>query len=146
MGDKTNSSAISWGPFSLGGKVALVTGGATGIGLGITCALTDAGARVIAIARRADGQARIDAVVPGVIVFNGDLSDANASANLFAVAYMSTGVLTYSSIMPPPSSRVRRWMSIPHLSMRHTLSTFERRIFFAASLRRPAADNDCGEK
>jgi 2-deoxy-D-gluconate 3-dehydrogenase len=36
-----------WGPFDLGGKNAVVTGGAMGIGLGITSRLSEAGANVL---------------------------------------------------------------------------------------------------
>ena len=36
-----------WGPFDLGGKSAIVTGGAAGIGLGIALRLTEAGANVL---------------------------------------------------------------------------------------------------
>jgi 2-deoxy-D-gluconate 3-dehydrogenase len=40
-------------PFSLEGKVALVTGGNVGIGQGIALALADAGADIVSVARRA---------------------------------------------------------------------------------------------
>ena len=39
-------------PFSLAGRQALITGGGTGIGLGIAKALTGAGARTIIAGRR----------------------------------------------------------------------------------------------
>lgn len=45
---------MSLGAFSLKGKVALVTGGGTGIGLGISKALIAAGARVVITGRRED--------------------------------------------------------------------------------------------
>ncbi len=45
---------MSLGAFSLKGKVALVTGGGTGIGLGISRALIAAGARVVITGRRED--------------------------------------------------------------------------------------------
>ena len=46
-------------PFSLEGKIAVVLGGTSGIGRGITLAFADAGADVIASARRRE---KVDAV------------------------------------------------------------------------------------
>ena len=42
------------GLFSLEGKTALVTGGGTGIGKAIACALSDAGAYLMVVGRRAE--------------------------------------------------------------------------------------------
>jgi len=41
-------------PFSLKGETALITGGGTGLGLGIATAFVQAGARVVLVGRRAD--------------------------------------------------------------------------------------------
>src|SRR4051812_31993452 len=44
----TNSSS----PFSLAGKIALITGGGTGLGLGMARCLVAAGARAVLVGRR----------------------------------------------------------------------------------------------
>ena len=44
----------SMSPFSLEGQLAIVTGGGTGLGLGISQCLIEAGARVIITGRRED--------------------------------------------------------------------------------------------
>src|SRR5256885_1735128 len=41
-------------PFSLEGETALITGGGTGLGLGIATSFVQAGARVVLVGRRAD--------------------------------------------------------------------------------------------
>lgn len=71
-----------WGPFSLEGKVALVTGGAAGI----VRRMRDAGAEVVSIDLRRDGQAVLDAQAPGARAIVGDLAPADAPEALFAQA------------------------------------------------------------
>lgn len=53
-------------PFSLSGKVAVVTGGNTGIGQGIALALADAGASIASVARRASDETVGQCLAKGV--------------------------------------------------------------------------------
>jgi 2-dehydro-3-deoxy-D-gluconate 5-dehydrogenase len=80
------SHSNDWGPFSLCDRVALVTGGAAGIGLGITRVLQASGAQVVVAARRADGQAILDREAPGATFIACDLAEPGAAAILFAQA------------------------------------------------------------
>jgi NADP-dependent 3-hydroxy acid dehydrogenase YdfG len=59
----------------LTGRVAFVTGASSGIGQAIARQLADAGARVAAVARRAD---RLDALGPDVLAVPADVSDPDA--------------------------------------------------------------------
>jgi gluconate 5-dehydrogenase len=67
------------GPFGLKGQVALVTGGGTGVGLGIAKCLAGAGARVVITGRRQDvleaGRAAIGAEATGLVL---DVTDLDA--------------------------------------------------------------------
>ena len=55
-------------PFRLDGKVALVTGAASGLGRAIAVALADAGARVACIDRSVDANERVAAGIGGIAV------------------------------------------------------------------------------
>ncbi len=60
--------------FSLQGKVALVTGGNSGIGLALAIALRDAGARVVIGGRRADrNRSALEALGPEAVAFELDI-------------------------------------------------------------------------
>jgi len=82
-----------WGPFSLTGKAAVVTGGAAGIGLGIVQGLLGAGAQVMAVGRRADGEAVIAREAPGASFLREDLADAEAPARVIVEAERRMGRL-----------------------------------------------------
>jgi gluconate 5-dehydrogenase len=74
--------------FELTGKTALVTGGNTGIGLGIAKGLTRAGARV-AIAGRDEGKSRraldeLNAIQPGGRAFSYDLDESEGIPGFYA--------------------------------------------------------------
>ncbi|MGE0387553.1 MAG: SDR family NAD(P)-dependent oxidoreductase [Gammaproteobacteria bacterium] len=83
----------NWGPFALDGKVALVTGGAAGIGLGIVESLSAAGAQVMATGRRADGADILARHVPGAGWFQADLADPDAPDRIVAEAVRRHGRL-----------------------------------------------------
>ena len=66
-------------PFSLAGKVALVTGANSGIGRTLALALRDAGARVAIGGRRGDRNAAVlDQLGPPSVAFELDVCDAGS--------------------------------------------------------------------
>jgi len=91
----------------LSGKVALVTGGYSGIGLETTRALAAAGAHVMVPARRPAAAA---AVLPGVEVDELDLADL-AGVTRFAERFLASGraldiAVLNAGIMASPETRV----------------------------------------
>jgi len=81
--------------FRLDGKVALVTGGTRGIGLGIVEALAEAGAHVIVSSKvpKPDVIARLKAAGHTIDYLKADMQDAAAPAKLVADATAITGRL-----------------------------------------------------
>ena len=79
-------SDVGWGPFDLSGKSAIVTGGAMGIGFGITSRLAEAGANVLiadldeTVAKEAAG--RLSSHRGNVAVTRADVSDPAAGQEL----------------------------------------------------------------
>ena len=80
-------------PFSVDGKVVIVTGGAAGIGLGIVEAFEQAGAKVLAIGRRENGGEIIAPVAPNARYFAADLKDPAGPDAIVAAAVAAFGTV-----------------------------------------------------
>ncbi|OIK28289.1 SDR family NAD(P)-dependent oxidoreductase [Streptomyces malaysiense] len=94
----------------LGGRLAMVTGGYSGIGLETTRSLVKAGARVVVPARRPRTAEQALAGLPGVEVDELDLGDLE-SVRGFAERFLGTGrgldiVIDSAGIMACPETRV----------------------------------------
>ena len=75
--------------FSLANKTAIVTGGVSGIGLAIAKRFIAAGARVLVVDRRIDGQKIAHDI--GAKFFQGDVSQEQEIAEMFEMAQTSLG-------------------------------------------------------
>ncbi|MEV7322239.1 SDR family NAD(P)-dependent oxidoreductase [Streptomyces sp. NPDC093970] len=94
----------------LGGRLAVVTGGYSGLGLETTRALTGAGARVVVPARRAEAAREALADLDGVEVDELDLGDLD-SVRGFAERFLASGrtvdfMIDNAGIMACPETRV----------------------------------------
>ncbi|MEU9170552.1 SDR family NAD(P)-dependent oxidoreductase [Streptomyces sp. NPDC048420] len=94
----------------LSGKLAIVTGGYSGLGLETTKALTKAGARVVVPARRPDTAKEALAGLDGVELDTLDLGDLD-SVRAFAERFLASGrtvdlVIDNAGIMACPETRV----------------------------------------
>ncbi|MFF0011151.1 SDR family NAD(P)-dependent oxidoreductase [Streptomyces sp. NPDC005374] len=94
----------------LSGKLAIVTGGYSGLGLETTRALTKAGARVVVPARRPDTAREALAGLDGVELDELDLGDLE-SVRAFAERFLASGrtvdlVIDNAGIMACPETRV----------------------------------------
>ncbi|MFI6706492.1 SDR family NAD(P)-dependent oxidoreductase [Nonomuraea sp. NPDC050478] len=94
----------------LTGKLAIVTGGYSGLGLETTRALAEAGARVVVPARRPEHAAEAVAGVAGVEVDALDLADLG-SVRDFAERFLGSGrdvhiMINSAAVMAAPETRV----------------------------------------
>ena len=109
FGARTTATDVLKG-IDLTGKLAVVTGGYSGLGLETTRALTSAGARVVVPARRTEtareALAGIDAVEVGELDL-GDLDSVKAFADRFLATDRSIDIMIDSAgIMACPETRV----------------------------------------
>ncbi|UOZ04390.1 SDR family NAD(P)-dependent oxidoreductase [Amycolatopsis sp. WQ 127309] len=108
--DATSTTADVLHGIDLTGKLALVTGGYSGIGLETTRALAGAGAHVVVPARRPAVAQEALAGITGAEVGELDLADLD-SVHTFADRFHATGrrldiVITGAGIMATPETRV----------------------------------------
>jgi NAD(P)-dependent dehydrogenase (short-subunit alcohol dehydrogenase family) len=106
----TTTAAEVLNGIDLSGRLALVTGGYSGLGLEATRALTGAGAHVVVPARRPDAAAEALDGIEGAEVGELDLGDLD-SVRAFADAFLATGreldiVIGNAGIMATPETRV----------------------------------------
>ncbi len=109
FGPRTTAAEVLAG-HDLAGRLAVVTGGYSGLGLATTRALAAAGARVVVAGRRPDIAAEALADVDGVEIEALDLGDL-ASVAAFAGRFLATGrhadiVIGSAGIMACPEARV----------------------------------------
>ncbi|MET7573679.1 SDR family NAD(P)-dependent oxidoreductase [Streptomyces sp. NPDC005492] len=107
--DKSTADDVLTG-LDLGGKLAILTGGYSGLGLEATRALTKAGAQVVVPARRPDAAREAVAGLPGVEVDELDLADLE-SVRGFAERFLASGrtvdfMIDNAGIMACPETRV----------------------------------------
>jgi NAD(P)-dependent dehydrogenase (short-subunit alcohol dehydrogenase family) len=106
----TSTAADVLAGIDLSGKLAIVTGGYSGLGLETTRALADAGAHVIVPARRRATAEEALADIAGVEIDELDLGDLD-SVRAFADRFLATGrgidiVIGSAGIMACPQTRV----------------------------------------
>ncbi|QUQ63465.1 SDR family NAD(P)-dependent oxidoreductase [Kutzneria sp. CA-103260] len=106
----TSTAAEVIAGIDLTGKLALVTGGYSGIGIETTRALVGAGAHVIVPARRVDTAREALSDIPNVEVDALDLGDLD-SVKAFAERFLATGrtldlVINNAGVMACPETRI----------------------------------------
>ncbi|OEV07996.1 oxidoreductase [Streptomyces nanshensis] len=109
FGARTTAAEVLHG-IDLSGKLALVTGGYSGLGLETTRALAEAGARVVVPARRPDAAREALTAVPGTEVDTLDLGDLG-SVRAFTGRFLATDrgidiMINSAAVMACPETRV----------------------------------------
>jgi len=114
-------------PIDLSGKCALVTGGASGIGLACARLLTAAGARVVVADRNADAAARVAVELAGIDVFMdvGDEASVDAAAATLRDRVGAVDVLVNCAgvlqrTLPPDQLGLREWDFVARIDLRGT--------------------------
>ncbi len=112
--------------FDLSGKIAVVTGGNGGIGLGMARGLAGAGAAVVIAARNAQkSRAAVDELTArgaSALAIETDVTDEKSVAAMVETTLARCGrldiLVNNSSTTPAPTSAARRTSSAPRIGTR----------------------------
>ncbi|HZP71284.1 MAG TPA: glucose 1-dehydrogenase [Pseudolabrys sp.] len=121
--------------FSLKGRVALVTGASSGLGVQFARALADNGAAVALVARRADRLTKLKAEIEGnggrAVAIEADVTDRAAMARAFDAAEKAFGTVTIL-VNNAGIAHGGRAVEMPPEEWRKVLSTNLDAVFFWA--------------
>src|SRR5436190_11331207 len=121
--------------FNLTGRVALVTGASSGLGVRFAEVLADAGAAVALVARRADRlaalKARIEAAGGRAIAIGADVLDRAAMAHAFDQAEQAFGTVTIL-VNNAGVAHAHRAVDLPEEEWRRVVGTNLDAVFFCA--------------
>jgi 3-oxoacyl-[acyl-carrier protein] reductase len=121
--------------FDLNGRVALVTGASSGLGLRFAEVLADAGAAVALVARRADRlaavKARIEAAGGRALAIAADVLDRDSMTRAFDTAEQAFGTVTIL-VNNAGVAHANRALEMPEAEWRRVLGTNLDAVFFCA--------------
>lgn len=119
--------------FDLGGKVALITGASSGLGLRFAEVLAENGAAVVLVARRADRlaalQAKIEQVGGRALAVEADVRDRGAMQAAYAAAERAFGVVTVL-VNNAGVAHAGRAVDMPEEEWRRVLATNLDAVFY----------------
>src|SRR5581483_4221321 len=122
--------------FSLQGRVALVTGASSGLGVQFARALADNGASVALVARRAERLAALKKEIEGkggqALAVEADVTDQAAMRAAFDAAEQAFGTVTVLVNNAGVAQAPRRAVEVPPEEWRRVLSTDVDAVFYWA--------------
>jgi len=122
--------------FNLKGRVALITGASSGLGVQFSCALADNGAAVALVARRADRLNAVKHEIEGkggkAVAIEADVIDRAAMTRAFDAAEKAFGTVTVLVNNAGIAQSARRAIEVPAEEWRKVLSVDLDAVFYNA--------------